>query len=131
MIIFYLLLIAFSNSEGFPSEPEGSGYQDVSECIDYENVDKIQRELKEQRTVVKKMMSNIQSEMTKMKECLVRSEENMIADYEGNIAITDAESISACTAALEESIQEAVDWASPQKEDHVGISDPGESQDFI
>ena len=54
----------------------------------------------------------------------------MIADYEGNIAITDAESISACTAALEESIQEAVDWANSQKEDHAGISDQGESQDF-
>ena len=76
MIIFYLLLIAFSNSEGFPSEPESSGYQDPSDCIHSENEDKIQGELKEQKTVFNKMMSNIKAEMTEMKECLLSSEEN-------------------------------------------------------
>ena len=139
LVIFYMLLIAFSNSEGFPSEPEGSEYQDL--CIHNENEDKIQEELKEQQTVFNKMMSNIQAEMTEMKECLLRSEENIaevmeeakivrvqplhLMRSEENIA----ESISACTAALEESIQEAVDWANSQKEDNAGISDPGE--DFI
>ena len=117
MIIFYLLLIAFSNSEGFPSEPEGSEYQDL--CIHNENEDKIQGELKEQKTVFNKMMSNIKAEMTEMKECLLSSEENY------------SESISSCTAALEQSIQEAVDWATTQEEDHAGLSDQGESQDFI
>ena len=132
MIIFYFFLIAFSNAEGFPSEPEWleDGFlsrivQDVSpanksENEDSLNVDKIQGELEEeQKTIVKEMMSNIQAEMTEMKECLLRSEENI------------AESISGCTAALEQYIQEAIDWSNSQKEDHVGISDPGESQDFI
>ena len=138
MIIFYLLLIALSNSEGFPSEPEGSGYQDLSDCI---HEDKIQGELKQQKIVIKDMMSNIKSAMTEMKECLLRDEEN-IAEIMEEAKIVRvqplhlmrseenmAESISSCTAALEQSIQEAVDWATTQEEDHAGISDPGE--DFI
>ena len=119
MIIFYLFLIAFSNAEGFPSEPEWleDGFliriaQDVSPDIENENeesliVDDIQGELKEEKTVVKEMMSNIQAAMTEMKACLLRSE------------VKFAESISACTVALEQSIQEAVAWAYPQKEDNV------------
>ena len=48
--------------------------------------------------------------MTEMNKCLLGGEENI------------AESISFCTAALEQSIQEALDWA--------GITDPGESRDL-
>ena len=109
-MIFYLFFITLSSANGFPSpdikiEPEDS-------------MDIIQGELKEQKTVFTMMMSNIKDEMTEMKKCLLKREENI------------AESISACTAALQESIQEAVDWATPKKEDHVDISDLGESQDF-
>ena len=130
MIIFCLILITFSNAKGFPSEPEENNdiYEllspenftlDIkSEHEDSVNVDKIQGELREQKTVVKKMISIIQAEMTAMKACLLRNEENI------------AESISACTAPLEYSIQKAVVWASPQKEDAEDISDPGERQDF-
>ena len=154
-MILFLFLTAFSNAEGFPSEPEENGLfsrdmqdslaksfgsikilselimmkeqkkvvkemeENLSPVINCEHKDsvEIQRELKEQKTVAKERMLNIQAEMTEMKECLLRSKENI------------AESISACTAALEESIQDAIDWATPKKEDHVGISDPGESQD--
>ena len=115
MNIYYLFcIITFSNAKGFPSQLEDIKNEHESSV----NVDKKQEELKEQKTVINKMMSNIQAEMTEMKKCLLRNEENI------------AESISACTAALEESIQEAVDWATPQKEEDAGISDPGESQDF-
>ncbi len=121
--IFYLFLITLSNAKGFPSEPEenddiydllspdNSTLDIKSEHEDSVNVDKIQEELKEQKTVFNKIMSNIHAEMTKMKKCLLRHK-----------------SISVCTAALEKSNQEALDWATPQKEDHRGISDPGESE---
>ena len=131
MLMFYFFLFAFSNAEGFPSEPEWleDGFlsrlvQDFSPDIKSENedslnVDKIQGELEEaQKTIVKEMMSNIQAEMTEMKICLLRGKENIV------------ESIFDCAAALEQSIQDAVDWATTQKEDNAGISDPGESQDF-
>ena len=113
-MIFYLFFITLSSANGFPSpdikiEPEDS-------------MDIIQGELKEQKTVFTMMMSNIKDEMTEMKKCLLKREENI------------AESISACTAALEQSIQEAVDWVITLKEEPAGINDPGESQkckDFI
>merc|ERR1711971_1528099 len=149
-MILFLFLTAFSNAEGFPSEPEENGLfsrdmqdslaksfgsikilselimmkeqkkvvkemeENLSPVIICEHKDsvEIQRELKEQKTVAKERMLNIQAEMTEMMECLLRSKENI------------AESISACTAALEESIQDAIDRATPKKEDHVGISDP-------
>ena len=99
-MIFYLFFITLSSANGFPSpdikiEPEDS-------------MDIIQGELS-------MMMSNIKDEMTEMKKCLLKCEENI------------AESISGCTAALEQSIQEAIDWATTRKEDHAGIKDPGES----
>ena len=130
MISFYLLFIIFSNAKGVPSELEEndiSRIQDLSPEIKSEdsvNVENIQEELKEQKTVVKKMLSNIKDEMTEMKKCLLslRGEENI------------AESISGCTAALEQSIQEALVWASPGKDDNAAIKDLGESQkcqDFI
>ena len=125
MNIFFLFLITFSNAKGFPSEPEEN--DDIYDLLlspenstldiksEHEdsafNVDKIQEELREQKTVFNKMMSNIQAEMTAMKACLLRNEENI------------AESISACTAALEYSIQKAVIWATPQEEEDTGISD--------
>ena len=123
MNIFFLFLITFSNAKGFPSEPEenddiydllspeNSTLDIKSEHEDSVNVDKIQGELREQKTVVNKMISNIQAEMTAMKACLLRNEENI------------AESISVCTAALEYSIQKAVIWATPQEEEDTGISD--------
>ena len=130
MISFYLLFIIFSNAKGVPSELEEndlSRIQDLSPEIKSEdsvNVENIQEELKEQKTVVKKMISNIKDEMTEMKKCL------LILGGEENIA----ESISGCTAALEQSIQEALVWASPGKDDNAAIKDLGESQkcqDFI
>ena len=127
MKILYLFLISFSYAKGFPSELEENDLlsnQNLSPDIksdheDCDNVDKIQGELRKQKTVVKKMIATIQAEMTKMKECLLKSEENIAA-----------ESISACTAVLEQSIQEALDWANPQMEYHAGINDPGENQDL-
>ena len=112
MIIFYLFFITFSNASFLlPSEPEAllnpenSSLDIMNKHEDSVNVDKNQEELKKQQTVFNKMMSNIQAEMTEMKECLLMRKENI------------AESISACTAALEESILEAVDRATPRKED--------------
>ena len=130
MLIFYLIIITFSSAKGFPSdleENELSRTKSLSPDIksdheDLVNVDKIQGELKEQKTVFKNMISSIKHEMTEMKKCLLMNEENI------------ADSISGCTAALEQSIQEALDWATVRKKDHAGIKDPGDShrcQDFI
>ena len=123
MIILCLFLISFSYAKGFPSKLEENdllSIQDPSPDIKSEHedsvkMDKIQGELRKQKTVVKKMISNIKDEMTEMKACLLSGGENI------------AESISGCTAALEQSIQEAVVWATPRKEEKARsyfFSDP-------
>ena len=108
-------------------EPECTAAVDQSIQRALVDVDKIQEvELQKQKTVFKKMMSNIKDEMTEMKECVL----GRLSRHEENIE----ESFSGCTAALEQSIQEALVWATPPKEDHAGIKDPGESpkcKDFI
>ena len=127
MNIFYFFIITLSSAKCFPSELEENDLSrtpNLSPDIRTEPedcVDMIQGELKEQKTVFTKMMSNIKDEMTAMKKCLLSGEENI------------ADSISACSAALEQSIQEALVWATPPKEDHAGVKDPGENhkcQDF-
>ena len=76
MITFHLFFLILSIAKGFPSELEEndlSRIQNLSPEIkseDSDNVDKIQEELKEQKTVFKYMISSIKHEMTEMKECL-------------------------------------------------------------
>ena len=123
MSFYFFIFITLSTAKGFPSEIEDNDLSRIqnlspdikSEHEDSVKMDKIQGDLRKQKTVVEKMISNIKDEMTEMKACLLSGGENI------------AESISGCTAALEQSIQEALDWATPRKEDHAGIKDPGES----
>ena len=52
-----------------------------------------------------------------MENCLLSREENIITK----------ESISACRAGVEKSLQELLNWNEPETEYHAGINDPGES----
>ena len=76
-----------------------------------------QKDLCLNKTDVNKMMSSILDEIVEMKKCLLRREDNN----------TDIDSISACTAAIEESIKEAQDLVNPEPHFHPGISDPGKT----
>ena len=71
-------------------------------------------------TDVIKMMSSIKNEIVDMKECLLRREEDN----------SDIDSISACTAAVEESIKKAQDLVNPEPDYHPGIRDPGKTWTF-
>ena len=62
------------------------------------------------------ILSDILDKMTIMEECLLSRKEK----------IADIESISACTAAVRESIKEVRDLANPEQEYHLGINNPGE-----
>ena len=77
-----------------------------------------QKDLCLNKTDVNKMMSSVLDEIVDMKECLLRREEN-----NNN---TDIDSISACTAEVEESIKKAQDLVNPP-DYHPGISDPGKT----
>ena len=75
-----------------------------------------QKDLCLNKTDVNKMMSSILDEIVEMKKCLLRREDNN----------TDIDSISACTAEVEESIKKAQDLVNPP-DYHPGISDPGKT----
>ena len=77
-----------------------------------------QKDLCLNKTDVNIVMSSILEEIVEMKECLLRREEN-----NNN---TDIDSISACTAEVEESIKKAQDLVNPP-DYHPGISDPGKT----
>ena len=62
------------------------------------------------------ILSDILDKMTIMEKCLLSRKEK----------IADIESISACTAAVRESIKEVRDLANPEQEYHLGINNPGE-----
>ena len=79
MIILYLFLIAFSNAEDSPSEPDEKEHEASV------NIEQILRELDG------KCLESTRQMMSRMKECFLRPD--------GSIA--DMESISACTARLE------------------------------
>ena len=66
-------------------------------------------------TDLEEMMSNIQDEISDMKDCFLRREGS----------ITE----SACTAGLEESVQRVLDWVKngTGMEEEPGFSEPGES----
>ena len=70
------------------------------------------------KTDINKMMASIRDEIKDMKNCFLNCKEN----------IPDLESISACTAEVEESIQKLINWTKPEAdtEYHAGINDPGE-----
>ena len=102
MIIIYLLFVSFSTSKACMSKESGPILGE-------------QKDLCLNKTDVNKMMSSILDEIVEMKECLLRREENN----------TDIDSISACTAAVEESIKEARDLLNLEPDYHPGIQDPG------
>ena len=68
------------------------------------------------RTDLREMMSNILDEITDMKDCFLRREEN----------ITE----SACTVGVEDSVQRILDWvnSATEMEEQLGFNDQGESR---
>ena len=99
---FFLFLISLSNAKGLAFS------QKENEHEASENVDQTLGELDV------KCLENTRQMMSRMKDCFLRPD--------GSIA--DMESISACTARLEETVQKALN-----QNYHPGISDPGESQE--
>ena len=103
ILLYFLFFIAFSNAEDFPSEPDENEHEASV------NMDQMLWELDG------KCLESTRQMMSRMKDCFLRSD--------GSIA--DMESISACTARLEETVHKALN-----QKYHPGIHDPGKSQDF-
>ena len=107
MIRFLLFLISLSNAKGL-AFPQKENEHEASV-----NVEQIIGELDGNcLESTRQMMSIIRDKITEMKDCFLRPDGS----------ITNMESMSPCTAGLEETVQKALY--------HPGISDPGESQDF-
>ena len=106
MIRFLLFLISLSNAKGL-AFPQKEKEHEASV-----NVEQIIGELDG------KCLESTRQMMSRMKECFLKPD--------GSIA--GMESISACTARLEEIVQKS---RSLNQKYHPGISDPGESQDFF
>ena len=120
MIIIYLFFFCFfsSLSECFAQMDEDNlSLKIKNEYEDLVNDDTILTVPNEEclnKTNINKMIASIRDEIKDMKDCFLN--------------IPDLETISACTAEVEESIQKLINWTKPETdtEYHAGINDPGE-----
>ena len=112
MIIFYLLFLLLFNCFAFAQQE--SGHDEDSVFVDQT----FGEEQCFNNTDLDRMMSDILDKMTIMEECLLQRKEK----------IADIECISACTAAVRESIKEVQDLVNPEQEYHLGVNNPGKKQ---
>ena len=123
MIIIYLFFFASLSECYAQMEEDNLSLKIKNEYEDLVNDDKILTEPNEEclnKTDINKVMARILDEIKDMKDCFLNSKEN----------IPDLESISACTADVEESIREMINFTKPEAETeyHAGINDPGNCQ---